>query len=87
MPSPSARTQPRGNVHCTPIARERIYEIVGQRARIIASHLGAYEINPSPYNLKNKELKRIADSGGVAAVIFMNYWLMPHATKRGESAA
>ena len=55
MPSPSARTQPRGNVHCTPIARERIYEIVGQRARIIASHLGAYEINPSPYNLKNKE--------------------------------
>lgn len=69
--------------HCTPPARNRIYEIVGNRRPIIASHIGAYEINPSPYNLKDWELKKIADSGGVAAVIFMNYWLMPHETKRG----
>jgi membrane dipeptidase len=69
--------------HCTPPARERIYEIVGNRAPIIASHIGAYEINPSPYNLKDWEIKRIAETGGVAGVIFMNYWLMPHETNRG----
>lgn len=69
--------------HCTPPARKRIYDIVNNRIPIIASHVGAYEINPSPYNLKDWEIKKIADSGGVAAVIFMNYWLMPHETKRG----
>ena len=70
-------------VHCTPVARERIYDIVGNRAPIIASHVGAYEVNPSPYNLKDWEIKKIADTGGVVGVIFMNYWLMPHETKRG----
>lgn len=70
-------------VHCTPPARKRIYDIVGNRLPLIASHVGAYEVNPSPYNLKDWELKKIADSGGVAGVIFMNYWLMPHETKRG----
>jgi len=69
--------------HCTPPARRRIYDIVGTRAPIIASHVGAYEINPSPYNLRDEEIKRIADTGGVVGVIFMNYWLMPHETKRG----
>jgi microsomal dipeptidase-like Zn-dependent dipeptidase len=69
--------------HCTPPARKRIYDIVNNRIPIIASHVGAYEINPSPYNLKDWEIKKIADSGGVACVIFMNYWLMPHETKRG----
>jgi len=69
--------------HCTPPARKRIYDIVGNRMPLIASHVGAYEINPSPYNLKDWEIKRIAATGGVAAVIFMNYWLMPHETKRG----
>ncbi len=69
--------------HCTPFARERIYDIVDNRRPIIASHVGAYEINPSPYNMKDWEIKRIADSGGLVAVIFMNYWLMPHETKRG----
>ncbi|MBN1559845.1 membrane dipeptidase [candidate division KSB1 bacterium] len=69
--------------HCTPMARCRIYDIVGQRAPIIASHVGAYAVNPNPYNLRNEEIKKISDSGGVTAVIFMNYWLMPHATNRG----
>ena len=69
--------------HCTPPARERIYDIVGNRLPLIASHIGAFEINPSPYNLKDWEIKKIADTGGVVAVIFMNYWLMPHETKRG----
>jgi membrane dipeptidase len=69
--------------HCTPRARQQIYEIVGNRMPIIASHIGAYEINPSPYNLKDWEIKRIAETGGMVAVIFMNYWLMPHETKQG----
>jgi membrane dipeptidase len=70
-------------VHCTPPARKRIYDIVGNRRPLIVSHVGAYEVNPSPYNLKDWELIKIAESGGVVGVIFMNYWLMPHETKRG----
>lgn len=69
--------------HCTPPARARIYEIVANRRPILATHVGAYEINPSPYNLQDWELKRISESGGAAGIIFMNYWLMPHETKRG----
>lgn len=69
--------------HCTPPARSRVYDIVAGRAPIIASHIGAFEVNPSPYNLKDWEIKKIAEGGGVVAVIFMNYWLMPHETHRG----
>jgi membrane dipeptidase len=69
--------------HCTPPARARIYDIVGNRAPLIASHIGAYDINPDPYNLKEWEMKKIADSGGVIGVIFMNYWLMPRESSRG----
>ncbi len=69
--------------HCTPSARQRVYEIVGNRTPLLATHVGAYEINPDPYNLKDWEIKKVADSGGVVGVIFMNYWLMPHETKRG----
>lgn len=69
--------------HCTPPARKRIYDIVGKRLPLIASHVGAYEVNPSPYNLQDWEIRRIADTGGVVGVIFMNYWLMPHETRRG----
>jgi len=69
--------------HCTPPARKRIFEIVGTRAPLIASHVGAYDINPDPYNLKEWEMKKIADSGGVIGVIFMNYWLMPSESSRG----
>jgi len=69
--------------HCTPPARKRIYEIVGTRAPILASHVGAYEINPDPYNLQDWEIRTIAESGGVVGVIFMNYWLMPRESQRG----
>jgi membrane dipeptidase len=69
--------------HCTPPARARIYDIVGKRAPLIASHVGAYDINPDPYNLKGWEMKKIADSGGMIGVIFMNYWLMPRESNRG----
>lgn len=69
--------------HCTPLARQRIYDIVGQRAPLLMTHVGAYAINPDPYNPQAWELKRIADGGGMVGVIFMPYWLMPHAGKRG----
>lgn len=69
--------------HCTPPARSRIYDIVGRRAPLIASHVGAYAINPDPYNLKDWEMKKIAEGGGVIGVIFMNYWLMPRQSNRG----
>jgi len=69
--------------HCTPPARVRIYEIVGKRVPLVFSHVGAYEINPDPYNPKDWELRKIAESGGVVGVIFMNYWLMPRESNRG----
>lgn len=69
--------------HCTPAARAQVYDIVGTKAPIIASHVGSYAINPNPYNLEDREAAKIADSGGVIGVIFMNYWLAPHARARG----
>jgi hypothetical protein len=72
--------------HCTPNARRQIYELADAadvRHRIIATHVGAYEINPTPYNLEDWEIKWISDHGGAVGVIFMNYWLMPHATGLG----
>jgi microsomal dipeptidase-like Zn-dependent dipeptidase len=69
--------------HCTPPARARIYEIVGQRAPLLMTHVGAYAINPDPYNPQDWELRKIADTGGMVGVIFMPYWLTPHAGKRG----
>ena len=69
--------------HSTPPARARVYDIVGKRAPILASHVGVHEINPDPYNLKDWEIKRIAESGGLVGVIFMNYWLMPRESHRG----
>jgi membrane dipeptidase len=72
--------------HCTPVARKQIYDIVGTRLPIIASHVGAYAVNPNPYNLEDWEIRRIADTGGLVGVIFMNYWLMPHEIRRGVNA-
>ncbi len=72
--------------HCTPQARKDVYEIVEKsqkRPPVIASHIGAFEINPNPYNLKDWEIEWIAGKGGVIGVIFMNYWLAPHERKQG----
>jgi membrane dipeptidase len=57
-------------------ARARVYDMVGKRAAILAFHVGAYEINPAPYNSKDWEMKQNADSGGLIGMIFMNCWLM-----------
>lgn len=72
--------------HCTPVARRQIYDIVdasGKHTPLLATHVGAYGINPSPYNLTDWEIRRIARDGGVVGVIFMPYWLMPKESKQG----
>jgi len=72
--------------HCTPVARNQIYEIVDASRKhvpLVASHVGAYAINPSPYNLTDQEIRRIARDGGVIGVIFMPYWLMPKESGQG----
>ena len=72
--------------HCTPIARQQVYEIVdatGKPVPLLATHVGAYAIDPSPYNLTDQEIRRIARDGGVIGVIFMPYWLMPKESGQG----
>lgn len=72
--------------HCTPTARQQVYDIVdasGRQVPLLATHVGAYAIDPSPYNLTDQEIRRIARDGGVIGVIFMPYWLMPKETGQG----
>jgi len=70
--------------HCTPQARREIYEIVGDKKNcVLSSHTGCFEVNRDPYNLEDWELKWMADNGGVAGIIFMNYWLSPIDTPLG----
>lgn len=72
--------------HSSPAARQQVYEIMDasrKRLPLLATHVGAYGINPSPYNLTDWELKRIARDGGVVGVIFMPYWLMPKESGQG----
>ncbi len=75
--------------HCTPTARRQIYAIVdasGTHMPLMATHVGAYAINPSPYNLEDWEIERVARDGGVMGVIFMPYWLMPNPSGQGINA-
>jgi membrane dipeptidase len=69
--------------HCTPVTRRRVYEVTPPSQCLIASHVGAYAINPAPYNLTDEEIRLISDRGGVVSVIFMNYWLAPYETSQG----
>jgi microsomal dipeptidase-like Zn-dependent dipeptidase len=72
--------------HSTPTARRQVYDIVDASRKhtpLLATHVGAYGINPSPYNLTDDEIKRIARDGGVIGVIFMPYWLMPKESGQG----
>ncbi len=75
--------------HSTPVARKEIYEIIDAAHRpvpLLATHVGAYALNPSPYNLPDWEIQRIARDGGVMGVIFMPYWLMPKESAHGLDA-
>ena len=72
--------------HSTPAGRRQVYDIAdasGQVVPLVATHAGAYGINPSPYNLADWEIRRIARDGGVIGVIFMPYWLMPKESHQG----
>lgn len=72
--------------HSSPAARRDVYAIAdasGKRVPLLATHVGAYGINPSPYNLEDWEIQRIARDGGVVGVIFMPYWLMPKESNQG----
>jgi microsomal dipeptidase-like Zn-dependent dipeptidase len=75
--------------HCTPQARNEIYAIAdasGKPVPLLATHVGAYGINPTPYNLQDWEIRRIVRDGGAIGVIFMPYWLMPRESRQGVNA-
>jgi membrane dipeptidase len=75
--------------HSTPQARKEVYEIAdasGRPVPLLATHVGAYGINPTPYNMQDWEIRRIARDGGVVGVIFMPYWLMPRESRQGVNA-
>ena len=64
--------------HCTPSARAKVMDIAKHHRKkncIIASHMASFDINRDPINLTNKEIKWIADNGGVIGVILMTYYL------------
>jgi microsomal dipeptidase-like Zn-dependent dipeptidase len=72
--------------HCTPQARKDVFEIAdasGKHPPLMMTHVGAYEVNPSPYNPRDDEIRRIARDGGIIGVIFMNYWTMPRESGQG----
>lgn len=72
--------------HCTPVARREIYELVGDRIPLVASHNGVQSLNPEPYNLTEEDLRAIAASRGLVGVIFMPYWLDKDHPKKGRDA-
>jgi membrane dipeptidase len=61
--------------HCTPVARQDVYQLVANRVPVVASHIGVQSMNPEKYNLDEDDVRAIAASGGVIGVIFMPYWL------------
>jgi len=72
--------------HCTPRARASIYTIADDmnvEYQVIATHVGAYSINPSPYNLEDWEIEWIAQKKGIVGVILMPYWTQPHSRVLG----
>jgi membrane dipeptidase len=69
--------------HCTPFAREQIYDLCGTTRPLIFSHVGVQPLANAPMSPTEEEITTIAGTGGVIAVIFMNYWLGEHDTKYG----
>jgi len=72
--------------HCTPNARTQIYELCGTRRPLVFSHVGVRPLADDPMSPTGEEIRHIADTGGVIAVIFMNYWLGEHHSKYGLEA-
>lgn len=61
--------------HSSPASRRDVYELVGDKIPIVATHIGVQALNPVPVNLDEYDVKQIAASGGCVGVIFMPYWL------------
>jgi membrane dipeptidase len=61
--------------HCSPASRKEVYELVGDKIPIVASHTGVQALNKAKVNLSEEDVRAIAASGGVVGVIFMPYWL------------
>ncbi len=72
--------------HCTPKARQEIYALCGTRRPLMFSHVGVQPLADDPMSPTEDEIRHIADTGGVVAVILMNYWLGEHDTKNGLDA-
>lgn len=72
--------------HCTPEAREAVYEEINAERPIMASHVGVSQYNPDVYNLMDEEIREIARSRGAIGVIFMTYWLEASHPKEGLEA-
>ena len=54
---------------------QEIYQLVGDRSPLVATHNGVQSMNPEPYNLDEDDVQAIAATGGVVGVIFMPHWL------------
>lgn len=72
--------------HMTPEAREDVYEQAGNRAPLVMSHVGCRELAPFRMNPCAKEVRRIADTGGVIGVVFLNYFLKGKQRGKGIEA-
>lgn len=70
--------------HCTPEARAEIFAELNGALPIVATHVGAWELNPDPYNLNEEEIREIAKSGGAVGIIFMTYFLDEADPKNGK---
>ena len=67
--------------HTTRKTREHVYRIVkakGKSDAVLASHVGAFSLNPDLYNLDDDEIRWFGENGGVIGVMFSNYWLNGH---------
>jgi membrane dipeptidase len=72
--------------HCTPKARHQAYGICGARRPLAFSHVGVQPLFDDPMSPTEDEIRHIASTGGVVAVILMNHWLGEHRKKNGLEA-
>lgn len=71
--------------HMTPQARSDVYDLTGNRAPLVMSHVGCHDLAPLRMNPTADEVRRLADTGGVIGVIFLNYFL--NGKNRGKGIA
>jgi membrane dipeptidase len=69
--------------HCNPDTREEVLDMNDHARPILCTHVGIRKLNPHPYNLSDREIGRIAETGGVIGTIHMNYWLIGRERPKG----